>query len=160
MDLWSQKGFPHKGWIYVDVEDTGELSATCEMCGNNIRYVHYLSHPICDKSIGVGCVCAEKLTDDYITPKTREKAIKPTPKKQIQNWIENGWKIAQNGGVYKRISHLVLIIKQFDKYFSVLIKSNYKIEEQCKAYNYETEEDAKIASFDIKKKIIQQRKSI
>lgn len=160
MDLWNQKGLPHKGWVYNDIEDTGELSATCEMCGNTIRYVHYLSHPIYKKIVEVGCVCAEKLTDDYTTPKTREKAIKPTPQKQIKNWIENGWNFAQTGGIYKRTNHLVIIIKQFDKSFSIFIKSNYKIEEQRKSYNYETEEDAKIASFEIKKKIIQQRKLI
>lgn len=92
---WSQKGLPHKGWIYNGVEDTGCLSSSCEMCGNTIRYVHYLSHPTYTMKIGVGCICSEKLTDDYVTPKEREKAIihhengiQPYKDETIQKGIE------------------------------------------------------------------------
>lgn len=40
---WSQKNIPHKDWTCIDIEDTGELSTTCEMCeSQSIRYVHYM----------------------------------------------------------------------------------------------------------------------
>ena len=71
---WDQPGVPHKGWHCVDVVDLradGESAdetdyATCQMCGNEkIRYVHIMEHPDLDENFEVGCVCAEKMSDDY-----------------------------------------------------------------------------------------------
>ena len=71
---WDQPGVPHKGWRCVDVVDLradGESAdetdyATCQMCGNEkIRYVHIMEHPDLDENFEVGCVCAEKMSDDY-----------------------------------------------------------------------------------------------
>ena len=72
---WDQPGVPHKGWHCVDVVDLradGESAdetdyATCQMCGNEkIRYVHIMEHPDLDENFEVGCVCAEKMSDDYV----------------------------------------------------------------------------------------------
>ena len=77
---WDQSGVPHKGWHCVDVVDLradGESAdetdyATCQMCGNEkIRYVHIMEHPDLDENFEVGCVCAEKMSDDYDGPKRR-----------------------------------------------------------------------------------------
>lgn len=155
---WSQKGLPHKGWIYCDVEDTGCLSSTCEMCGNTIRYVHYLSHPNCTMKIGVGCICAEKLTDDYVTPKEREKSVKKPPKAQLLKWVTNGWKISSKGNLYKRVNKLVIVISCYPSGFGVYIKDNQDNREY-KNYNFETEEMAKYASFDLKREILKNRKT-
>ena len=74
---WYRTDVPHKGWTLVRVEDVMEgmdgcdesLYETCEMCGKEeIRYVHVLTHPEYEGQIRVGCVCAEKMTDDYVTP--------------------------------------------------------------------------------------------
>ena len=71
---WDQPGVPHKGWHCVDVVDLradGESAdetdyATCQMCCNEkIRYVHIMEHPDLDENFEVGCVCAEKMSDDY-----------------------------------------------------------------------------------------------
>ena len=71
---WDQPGVPHKGWRCVDVVDLradGESAdetdyATCQMCCNEkIRYVHIMEHPDLDENFEVGCVCAEKMSDDY-----------------------------------------------------------------------------------------------
>ena len=71
---WDQPGVPHKGWHCLDVVDlradggpADETDyATCQMCGNEkIRYVHIMEHPDLDENFEVGCVCAEKMSDDY-----------------------------------------------------------------------------------------------
>ncbi len=72
---WDQPGVPHKGWHCLDVVDlradggpADETDyATCQMCGNEkIRYVHIMEHPDLDENFEVGCVCAEKMSDDYV----------------------------------------------------------------------------------------------
>ena len=75
MSEWNKPGLPHKGWTCVDVIDLAEgIDETesipyeqCEMCGNEkIRYAHVMSHPDYPDEIYVGCVCAEKMTGDYV----------------------------------------------------------------------------------------------
>jgi hypothetical protein len=65
----------HKGWTWQDVEDLGGLDGECEACGTEHRYSHYLTHPE-HPSISVGCVCAGKLTEDYVNPAAREKELR------------------------------------------------------------------------------------
>jgi hypothetical protein len=73
--LWNQPGIPHRGWHCTDVEDLGDLDGTCEMCGTPIRYVHTMRHHDHER-LGVGCVCAEKMSDDYVGPRKRERELK------------------------------------------------------------------------------------
>ena len=56
---WSQPNIPHKGWRCVDIEDSGELSSTCQMCeSQQIRFIHYMEHKDYSDSLAVGCYCA------------------------------------------------------------------------------------------------------
>lgn len=41
-----------------------------------IRQVHYVSHPDYPTELRVGCVCAENLTEDYAGPRAAEAAVK------------------------------------------------------------------------------------
>ena len=70
---WDNMGIPHKGWSCIDVIDlrgdgagSDETSyETCQMCGHEkIRYVHVMEHCDLEDSLRVGCVCAEKMSDD------------------------------------------------------------------------------------------------
>lgn len=86
--LWNKKSIPHKGWINQGCEDLEEATHKCEMCDKEeIRYVHTMYHPEAPKYFKVGCVCAEKLTNDYDTPKQQLKEMM----KQT-NWINHNWK--------------------------------------------------------------------
>lgn len=68
-NLWNEPDIPHKGWVEDTVIDMEEAVHTCEMCGREeIRFVHVMEHPDC-KSLQVGCVCAEKMANDYVGPK-------------------------------------------------------------------------------------------
>ena len=76
------EGNPHKGWELenvIDIRDDGQSEhdteyETCMMFGNEtIRYIHIVSYPEVEDSFRVGCVCAEKMTNDYVNPKLREK---------------------------------------------------------------------------------------
>lgn len=49
----------------------------CEMCGNEkIRFVHIMKHPQYPKTLHVGCVCAEKMSGDYVNPRRNEESLR------------------------------------------------------------------------------------
>ena len=76
MEHWDQPGIPQKGWELLEVVDLGYPQATCQMCGKtDIRYFHHVDHPE-HEDIWVGCVCAEKMTGNYLEPKRRERRLR------------------------------------------------------------------------------------
>ena len=86
MSRWGTKDVPHKGWVCVGMLDLGEdaddmdfetrrseIYEECEMCNQEgIRYVHIMEHPQYEGQLRVGCVCAEKMENDYYAPRDRE----------------------------------------------------------------------------------------
>ena len=97
---WSRSGVPHKGWGCSGIEDLGESSATCEMCESvEIRYVHYMEHPDFPEKLGVGCVCAEHMEEDYTAPKAREKRLRAAARRR-STWGRRQWRISYAGNLY------------------------------------------------------------
>lgn len=92
MNYWNKKNFPHKGWMNQGCEDLEEATHVCDMCGKEeIRYVHTMYHPEVENYFKVGCVCAEKMTNDYKTPKDQlKKMMKKT------TWLGQHWKKDNN----------------------------------------------------------------
>ena len=107
--IWNQP-LPQKGWKCLDVV---EGSGSCEMCGKeDIRFIHIMKHPKVNDEISVGCVCAEKMSNDYVNPRRRESALKSTISRR-KKWLTRRWRISAKGneflnyrgsnvGVYKR----------------------------------------------------------
>jgi|694.fasta_scaffold13431_27 hypothetical protein len=119
VNLWDQLDVPHKGWIFLDVIDTETAEATCEMCGNErIRYVHMMAHADYAARLSVGCVCAEKMADDYVNPRRRERKLRNAAAKRIrdkkrelenketrrQQILDAVWQESKNGNPYLRIN--------------------------------------------------------
>lgn len=118
-NLWNQPNIPHKGWIFLDVIDAETAEATCEMCGNErIRYVHMMAHADYPERLGVGCVCAEKMSDDYVNPRRRERVLRYAAAKRVrdkqrelddketrrQQIFAAVWQESKNGNPYLRIN--------------------------------------------------------
>ncbi len=113
---WNKEGIPHHGWIHDDVEDLGVAEGVCDMCDKtHIRYIHTVSHDEHD-SLRVGCICAEKMTKDYVNPKAREKAAKNMAAKRKlaerkaqerqQSWLNlDGWTSKKNGNYTKSLNN-------------------------------------------------------
>jgi hypothetical protein len=74
---WAEAGVPHKGWEWLGlIDDLEEPSFVCEMCEVKIiRYVHHMVHPDYPDELEVGCVCAENMSQDYVNPAKRERAL-------------------------------------------------------------------------------------
>ena len=148
---WHQQDIPHKAWTLVEVidireDEQNELETdyeTCMMCGNEkIRYVHILTHKLIKEAFRVGCVCAEKMTNDYVNPKKREDELKNCTNRRL-NFLNKEWKINSNGNHYlKYVGHYLLIYR--DK---LTDKFKVKIDEVFGNKLFDDLNQAKIATF-------------
>ena len=93
MNQWNKSGYPHKGWNWESVTDLEEATHVCEMCDKeNIRYVHTMRHSVENISIDVGCICAEKLSEDYTgLYKEREKKLRGIAQRK-KSFLSRKWK--------------------------------------------------------------------
>lgn len=146
---WSRSGIPHKGWSCVNVEDLEEPSEICEMCeSQEIRYVHYMTHPDYAEMLGVGCVCAEKMEQDYEAPRTRERALRSASQRR-RNWLRRKWRVSHSGNSYLNTDGLNISIyrKGSDNWGGrILERSSGRSVESRK--RYATEDAAKLGAFD------------
>lgn len=110
MARWDKPGIPHKGWTLVDCVDLGEdisedeeiTYETCEMCHNErIRYVHILTHPDYPGEIHVGCDCASKMTEDYVTHAEDERRLRNRASRR-RNFLKQEWKKNMKGNLVLR----------------------------------------------------------
>lgn len=98
--LWNQAGVPHRGWVCVYMEDLEEAIHTCEMCGKEeIRYVHGMEHPEYAEPLRVGCVCAEKMADDYTGARERERRMKNRAARR-RTWTTRKWRHSKKTGIF------------------------------------------------------------
>lgn len=150
-NLWKQKDVPHKGWVLIDVIDVREDNQpehetdyeSCMMCGNErIRYVHVVEHPQYEESLRVGCVCAEKMTNDYLNPRKLEQKLRNRASRKA-NWKNKEWKFSIKGNRYiKQDGHLITIFrdKKTNKY-------KVSIDQTFGKKVFNTLDEAKISAF-------------
>lgn len=146
-NYWKEYTLPHRGWSLSDVIDIHDGNQShyenCKMCGKEkIRYVHIVKHPLIDNELRVGCICAEKMTDDYHNPRHREKALIKKSNRR-RNWGKKKWKLSSNGNLYlKTNNHWIVIF--VDKF-----KGKYKVRIDKIIGNmfFNDIEEAKIAAF-------------
>jgi hypothetical protein len=155
MNLDRTPGVPHKGWQLDDVIDLrldkgrhyGEY-AICEFCGKEqIRFVHLLSHVAYPTAIRVGCVCCERLTEDYITPRQRESQLR-TRAARRERWLDGIWKISRKGNEYRktRDGHHVVVFSVGRGRFKC------RIDGVLGTLVYDSSNEAKVRIFDVLEK--------
>jgi len=150
-NYWNTPGVPHRGWILsnvIDVREDGKSAdetdyEVCMMCGNErIRYVHVLEHPDLDESYYVGCVCAEKMTNDYINPGLRERELRNKTNRRT-NWIKRKWRESRQGNPFLNIDGHNLVVF-YDHKFDCF---KCQIDNTFGTLKYKTIKDAKIGLF-------------
>lgn len=128
MARWDNPGIPHKGWTLVDCIDIAEdlcgddeiQYETCEMCYNEkIRYVHILTHPDYQGEIRVGCDCACKMTEDYVTHPDDERRLRNRAVRRM-NFLKQEWYISRNGNkVLKYKGEYITAVQKCGRYSCV-----------------------------------------
>lgn len=154
---WREPGVPHRGWRYVDVEDLGEPSQTCDMCEVvTIRYVHHMEHPDYPEQLGVGCVCAENMSGDKVGPRQRETRLANAAKRR-SNWLKRQWRESRNGNPFLNVRGYNVVVYPAQGGWSFRItKRNplaaYSVDEVSETWPsrriYRTEDAAKLGAFD------------
>jgi hypothetical protein len=146
-DLWHAPGFPHRGWECVDVIDLNpdddpseEVSyETCQACGQYpIRFVHVLRHWEWPGEIEVGCVCSERLTCDYVSPKRREQELKRRASIR-RRWLTKRWRTSAKGNPWLKVKGHRLVVFPTADGFSCSVDGVFS------RYTYPTEQMAKLA---------------
>jgi len=98
-NLWNTPGMPHRGWTNMGMEDLGEASHKCEMCGQEeIRYVHKMFHPEKGR-FDVGSVCAGVMIEGYVG--TEEKKEFKSHIGKRQRWEQKQWKVVKKKDTIK-----------------------------------------------------------
>ncbi|MCQ2081753.1 MAG: hypothetical protein MJZ11_08840 [Lachnospiraceae bacterium] len=123
MAEWNKSGVPHKGWVCIDVVDLADCFndedveyEQCEMCGNErIRYVHIMRHQEYPEDLHVGCVCAEKMTDDYVNPRRAERELRNRASRRT-NFNKIEWRYNSSKGTYS---------KKYKGEYITIVKSRY-----------------------------------
>lgn len=150
--LWDAPGVPHKGWTCVDMEDLEEAIATCEMCGQEeIRYLHYMTHPEYPETLAVGCICAGKMEASYENAKQRERNWRNRAGRK-QRWLSREWKVSQSGNPYLNVDGYNIVIFPYKKGRAVG-KFGFRIEDPQEEAHFskgvfDNAREAQLASFD------------
>lgn len=146
----SRSDLPKTGWFLVDVSDSYEAAFTCENCKfPHVRYVHELKHKQTGKTVQVGCVCAEHLTQDFATPRLREKTLRSLAGRRLR-WPTLNWKRSHKGNLYLRKQGIVIVINRAGRGWSASYKPSDDDFESWTSVQgwYDTPEEAKLAAFD------------
>ncbi|MGM9811107.1 MAG: HNH endonuclease [Paludibacteraceae bacterium] len=103
-----EKTMPKDGWIYDDEYDTEEYgSEQCELCGNDLRYVHTLHHPNWGM-IMVGCDCANSLMIGSKADEQRKERMRRARK--YKTFMESPmWQKRGNGYFYEKDKYKFII---------------------------------------------------
>lgn len=146
---WSMPGVPHKGWTCISVEDLEAPDAVCEMCEvQEIRYVHHMEHPGYTGTLAVGCVCAEKMEDDYEAPRRRERHMRNAAQRRGR-WLDRKWKISQKGNPYINVDGMnITVFCRPDGSWGGKIEDRTTAQAITARRRYTTEDQAKLAAFD------------
>jgi hypothetical protein len=146
---WTAPGVPHKGWSCEGVEDLGSPDVICEMCETQeIRYVHTMSHPDYEGFLDVGCVCAERMEDDYVGPRQRERTLKNSGARK-KRWLGRRWRLSSQGNSFINTDGFnVTIVKNVDGSWGGRILERLTGRFINAKRRYLTEEKAKLAAFD------------
>lgn len=148
--LWNKPDVPHKGWKCLDVVDVrgdGEAEDAayeeCQMRGQErIRFVHVMHHPAVPEDLRVGCICAEKMSDDYVGPKRRENEVRNRSSRRAK-WLTRKWKVSRKGYPWIKAGdyHVVVCAEKPAQY-------RLFINEKRGTRVYPSEAAAKLAAFD------------
>ena len=101
-----------------------------------------MEHPDGAEALDVGCVCAEKMSDDYDGPKRREARLRNRASRRTR-WLHRKWRVSAKGNSFLNVDGRNLVV-----YPTKTRRWCYKIGDRFGAKTYPTAREAKLALFD------------
>ncbi len=78
------------------------------MCGKEqVRFVHIVEHGDFPQRLGVGCICAMKLSGDYVNPRNQEAKLRNKALRK-KKWLTRKWRISAKGNEYLMLKGITL----------------------------------------------------
>ncbi len=146
---WSQAGAPHRGWTCVNVEDLSAPDVVCEMCEiQEIRYVHYMEHPNYPEILGVGCICAGHMEENYEASERRERNLKNAAQRR-RRWLDRKWRTSAKGNPYLNTDGFnIVIFRKSDGSWGARIEDRVTGQSVTSRRRHDSESEGKLAAFD------------
>lgn len=143
---------PTYGWEYCGMEDLGDLTGECELCGHEIRYEHSLFHKKWGYIV-VGSQCAESLLNNGMASEEEELCKKKAAR--FRRYLNSPkWKSIRRGYKYDNLDDFIILI--WDNYSFYTVQINFRYFKGHRAYydnrrgkiKHRTIDDAKKAAFE------------
>jgi hypothetical protein len=146
---WAEAGVPHKGWSCVSVEDLGAPDGVCEMCETRgVRYIHHMQHPDYPHVVAVGCICAEKMEENYEAPRRRERDLINAAEKR-KRWLSRKWRRSAHGNPFLNTGGFnITVFPRKDGSWGGRIEDRASGRSILSRRAYATPDEAKLAAFD------------
>jgi hypothetical protein len=146
---WSQPNVPHRGWRCIEIEDLGKAHRICEMCeAQSIRFVHYMANPAYDDVLACGCVCGGHMEQDLGGARARDQSMRSRGAKRTR-WLTRRWRVSSKGNEWiEAEGYRVTIFPSGSRWRSAVVaaEGSYK---HFSRRTYATENEAKLAAFDL-----------
>ncbi len=119
----------------------------CEV--THIRYVHYLTHPdFGEEALGVGCVCAENMEQDYVRPRERERDLRNAAARK-RRWLTRNWRVSASGNDFVNTDGTnIVVFKRSNGTWSTRITDRFSGAKKYSRRTYATQDAAKLKAFD------------
>ena len=111
-----------------------------------IRYVHYMEHPDYGAVLGVGCVCAGRMEEDYKAAQERERQAKSRTTRQAR-WMKAQWKKSQKGNLKINRRGFIVVVYRISGRWAYWIKERQGERSWSKS-GFASEDKAKLAAFE------------
>ncbi|MGE3829503.1 MAG: hypothetical protein AB7F76_00795 [Parvibaculaceae bacterium] len=107
-----------------------------------------MSHPGYPSGLDVGCVCAERMEDDYVTPRLREQALRNAAARR-KRWLRRVWRVSQLGNPFINTDgYNITIFQKTDGSWGGRIQDRLTGEDVLSRRRYATMDQAKLGAFD------------
>jgi len=140
---------PRTGWEFIGCDDLGDLSGSCDYCGEQIRHVFLVCHPAWS-AMEVGTVCCDKLTSTdeasahltaVVRMNTRRKTFVSSPRwytdsqpfHTINQRTAAGWKVQITVAPYRGGYLLVIEGRSGKRVFPSVITAKAAAFDACES---------------------------
>jgi hypothetical protein len=116
-----------------------------------------MKHPHYQKILGVGCICAGKMEENYSKAKLRDDFMRKRASRRLR-WINNNrWKISRMGNDWIESDGYIIVMMKQNGFWKGLIKNDAIGFKKWSQRQYKSIEEAKLSAFDYLTKILAEK---
>jgi hypothetical protein len=110
-----------------------------------------MDHPDYPETLGVGCVCAEHMEQDYVQPRLREQNLRSKSQRR-KTWVKRNWRTSARGNLYLNTEGYNLTVFEIPSgmphRWGLRVTNRESQRTQLGRRRYDSEEGAKRAALD------------